>query len=326
MTELQLQLPANPDNARFRSRGITVSIVIHGLLFLVILMNPEFLRTPPKRIIRIAGQDYDLSKLQMQELFLPPRPRPPAVAESRPLIQPPAPEPPPQPAQPSPPVPPPAVIGPDDILAEGARPDGTARPSRGDRAGDLSRGGVPEPPKPAGREPPAPSANREGKTESAVNTNPDALRLPDLMARAGRIVDEQVQQSMRRGSGRTAGTDQGLPEQPNFSTEEPTILSDTKGYDFGPYLNQVVNRVRFNWYSLIPEAARLGRRGRVVLIFTIIKSGNVQELRMVANSGADSLDRAALGSIQASNPFPQLPQNFDGDNLVLQFTFLYNLR
>jgi TonB family protein len=118
----------------------------------------------------------------------------------------------------------------------------------------------------------------------------------------------------------------GGQEEPNFSTEEPTILSDTKGYDFGPYMNQVVNRVRYNWYSLIPESARLGKKGRVVITFMITHNGSVQDVQLRANSGADPLDRAALGAITASNPFAQLPQGFDGDHLVLQFTFLYNIR
>jgi TonB family protein len=118
----------------------------------------------------------------------------------------------------------------------------------------------------------------------------------------------------------------GGQEDPNFSTEEPTILSDTKGYDFGPYMNQVINRVRYNWYSLIPEIARLGKKGRVVIIFTITQNGTIDNAHIVANSGTEPLDRAAFGSITASNPFAKLPSGFDGDRLVLQFTFLYNIR
>jgi TonB family protein len=152
--------------------------------------------------------------------------------------------------------------------------------------------------------------------------------LPNLLDRAGRIAEETIQETQRRftQSGPQTGTQRGIPENPNFSTEEPTILSDTRGYDFGPYMNQVVNRVRLNWYSLIPEVARLGRKGRVVIIFTITRTGAITDLRVVANSGTDPLDRAATGSITASNPFPTLPPNFDGDHIVLQFTFLYNLR
>ncbi len=90
--------------------------------------------------------------------------------------------------------------------------------------------------------------------------------------------------------------------------------------------SQVVNRVRVNWYSLIPEIARLGKKGRVVIIFTISENGTIQDFRLVANSGTEPLDRAAMGAITASNPFAKLPANYDGDHIVLQFTFLYNIR
>ena len=153
------------------------------------------------------------------------------------------------------------------------------------------------------------------------------MQLPSLMDSAGRIVEKSIDQARRQYSQQPPGPRTGIPnapEDPNFSTEDPTILSDTRGYDFGPYMNQVVNRVRVNWFTLIPEIARLGKKGRVVIIFTITKSGSIDDLRLVANSGTEPLDRAAMGSITASNPFARLPAGFDGDRLVLQFTFLYN--
>jgi TonB family protein len=172
------------------------------------------------------------------------------------------------------------------------------------------------------------NAGGEDPEPQLENTNPDALLLPDLRRRANTIVEENLAQSRRdAASGRRPGLRGDAGDQvPDFSTEEPTILSDTRGYDFGPYMNQVVNRVRYNWYSLIPEAARFRQlRGRVVIIFTITKSGTVTNERIVADSGSEPLDRAALSSILASNPFPPIPNDFAGDNLVLQFTFLYNV-
>jgi TonB family protein len=212
------------------------------------------------------------------------------------------------------------------VIAEGARPDGTPRPSQGttEEPARVASGEAEQPP-PA--KPPEPRGD-EGRQQIAENTNPNALRLPNLLDRAGRIAEETAQENQRRyiQNGPQTGIPRGAPENPNFSTEEPTILSDTRGYDFGPYMNQVVNRVRLNWYSLIPEIARLGRKGRVVIIFTIRGTGVIADVRLVANSGTEPLDRAAMGAITASNPFPTLPQNFDGDHIVLQFTFLYNLR
>ena len=112
---------------------------------------------------------------------------------------------------------------------------------------------------------------------------------------------------------------------PNFSTEMPTILSDTRGVDFGPYLARIVYIVRRNWLSVIPESARLGEKGRVGVVFEILKDGSVPQLRLVASSGSDPLDRAAMNGIHASVPFPPLPPEFTGNHLVLQFIFLYNL-
>jgi TonB family protein len=95
--------------------------------------------------------------------------------------------------------------------------------------------------------------------------------------------------------------------------------------DFGPYLARIVYIVRRNWYAVIPESARLGEKGRVSVVFEILKDGSVPQLRLVASSGSDPLDRAALAGIRASIPFPPLPEEFTGNHLVLQFIFLYNL-
>ena len=215
------------------------------------------------------------------------------------------------------------MIGPEDVLKEGARPDAQPKASRGETTEQARAGSQQEPPKPE----PQKQQQADNKPPlMAQNTNPDAMRLPSLRDSADRIVQQSVDEARRRYP---QGPRTGLPggqEEPNFSTEEPTILSDTRGYDFGPYMNQVVNRVRYNWYSLIPEIARLGKKGRVVIIFTITQNGSIQGENIVANSGTDPLDRAAFGSITASNPFPKLPAGFDGDHLVLQFTFLYNIR
>ena len=317
-----------------RTKTLIVSIGIHALLLIFVALNPDLLTSNPKRIIRIMGQDYDLSKEELTELVMPPKPA--APVDNKPLVQPPVPPPDRQPVQPPPPPPPPPppqpqpppqVIGPDDILKEGARPDAQPKPSRGDTT-DQARAGSQqlEPPKPEQQKQTPGSQGENKPPQLAVNTNPNALRTPSLMDQAGKIVQQDLSQNRRPIS---QGPRTGLPgvqESPDFSTEEPTILSDTKGYDFGPYMNQVVNRVRYSWYSLIPEIARLGKKGRVVIVFTITANGTIDNNHIVANSGTEALDRAAFGAITVSNPFAKLPSGFSGDHLDLQFTFLYNIR
>jgi TonB family protein len=154
------------------------------------------------------------------------------------------------------------------------------------------------------------------------------LRLP--LSTPSNNIQEAAQAAAhgRSGAG-VPGPGEGTSEfenlHPNFSTEAPIILSDTQGVDFGPYLARVVYVVRHNWYQVIPESARLGERGRVAVVFEIVKDGSVPQLRVVGSSGSDPLDRAALAGIRASIPFPPLPTEFSGNHLVLQFIFLYNL-
>jgi TonB family protein len=75
----------------------------------------------------------------------------------------------------------------------------------------------------------------------------------------------------------------------------------------------------------MPESAKLGRRGRVIIQFSIAKDGRVPKLVIVGHSGTDALDRAAVAGISASNPFPPLPSEFAGGQVRLQFTFAYNM-
>jgi TonB family protein len=111
------------------------------------------------------------------------------------------------------------------------------------------------------------------------------------------------------------------PAQPSSRLE---LLSDPKGIDFRPYLIRVLASVRRNWLAVIPESARLGRRGQVQIQFAISKDGSVPKLVIAVPSGAEALDRAAVAGISASNPFPPLPTEFTGDQVRLQLTFSYN--
>jgi TonB family protein len=117
-----------------------------------------------------------------------------------------------------------------------------------------------------------------------------------------------------------------LPGQPGRQGSRLELLSDPQGVDFRPYLTLVLSAVRRNWFAVIPESAKLGRRGRVQIQFAISRDGNVPKLVISTPSGTDSLDRAAVAGVSASNPFPPLPAEFHGNEIRLQFTFLYNLR
>ena len=101
------------------------------------------------------------------------------------------------------------------------------------------------------------------------------------------------------------------------------ILSDTRGVDFGPYLKQILKKVRENWYHLIPLCAET-MKGKLAIEFAITKDGRLADMRLVSTAGETALDRAAWGGITASNPFPALPSEFTGPYLALRLRFAYN--
>jgi TonB family protein len=101
------------------------------------------------------------------------------------------------------------------------------------------------------------------------------------------------------------------------------LRSDTEGVDFRPYLIQILATIKRNWMAVIPQSARMGRRGKVALQFVIAKSGNIDKVVYAEQSGTNALDRAAVAGVSASNPLPPLPSEFKGNRIVLQLNFVY---
>jgi TonB family protein len=185
----------------------------------------------------------------------------------------------------------------------------------------------PPPPKPA----PAKRVNPfESPSAASVPSSQPRIALPS----AG--VEETIRSVVKGagGAGLTVGDVPGSgsitegamqlprPGRPGSTLE---LLSDPKGVDFRPYLVQVLASVRRNWYAVMPESARLGARGRVVIQFIISRTGQVPKLVIAVPSGLEALDRAAVASISASNPFPPLPGEFTGGEIRLQLVFSYNM-
>jgi TonB family protein len=116
----------------------------------------------------------------------------------------------------------------------------------------------------------------------------------------------------------------GVAPSPCNDCSALQLLSDPKNVDFKPYLLQVLAMVKKNWMAVIPDSARLGRKGVVVLKFVIDRRGAVPSLEFTTPSGND-FDQAAVAGISASVPFPPLPAEYQGDQIHLQMAFAYNV-
>jgi len=156
-------------------------------------------------------------------------------------------------------------------------------------------------------------------------------RLPYLSEMAAAALSQMsdqggMRQAVGDGAGAAAIGGYSAPSRGNIGSGLE-LLSDPEGVDFRPYLLQILNSVRRNWFAVIPESARIGlEKGRVALQFSISRQGDVPKLVISSSSRSQPLDRASVAGVSASLPFPPLPADFKGEEIRVQFVFLYNTK
>ncbi len=110
------------------------------------------------------------------------------------------------------------------------------------------------------------------------------------------------------------------------------VSFDTKGYDLGVYIDQILRIIERNWKNNIPPAARWqGQEGAIFVDMSIVRDAVTGVETAVINvtrswsSGKPAFDQAALLALQISSPLPPLPAFFPYDQLDGRLGFLYNL-
>jgi TonB family protein len=169
---------------------------------------------------------------------------------------------------------------------------------------------------------PSGSPSGTGRLESPKTTVDDAIRALARSGGAGSGVAVGDAGVLNPGDTQEMLRQMPLPGRPGSALQ---LLSDAQGVDFKPYLIQVLTAVRKNWMAVLPESARFGQRGRVIIQFSVNRTGQVPKLVIAAPSGTLGLDRAAVAGISASIPFPPLPVGFQGSEIRLQLVFNYNM-
>lgn len=212
-----------------------------------------------------------------------------------------------------------------DRLREEARLRGNQRPP-----GPQSAQPTPQPAMPQTapqQQPSNPQSATNTFQQPRVQPQEQPMENPFRVPGSAGDVIAQAARNTRTGSGRGGGTGYGMgPADRNAAMGPFDILSDTQGVDFGPYLSRVLQSIKGNWYTLIPEEARapMLKHGKVAIRFLITPNGKVAGMFVELPSGDVPLDRAAYGGITASDPFSPLPHEFHGPYLALRITFFYN--
>jgi TonB family protein len=293
--------------------GILISIIVHMAVIILVLVAPDWL---PFR---------DSTSKPQQAVQLTPRPDPPRFVFVQPRVERPVPKPPDRgPASDRD-----RLARAPEVAAKPANPLPRARgnsPERVDRATpEVPRGQGPEPQPSAAPEPPPepPRAEQELKLPEAEN----ALALPPRGPKPG----DRMSGRMKSGGslGDALRNLQRYLENEQFDNPQggggsfgPEIQFDTKGVEFGPWIRRFIAQVKRNW--LIPYAAIMSTRGRVVITFNVHKNGMLTDLSVVAPSPIEAFNNAAVGALSASNPTAPLPVEYPADKAFFTVTFLYN--
>jgi outer membrane biosynthesis protein TonB len=294
------------------------SVVFHILLILAIIVEPKVFPAKPK-----TQADLDLARRQMTILLPPgafetPRPTPrrqpvaPMKVDPRILRKVAPPEPTPAPPAPKPP---------ERVVKE--------LPSAPEPKHDVT-----PPPETTA---PAPKTDAP-KQPLKLETPEEQPKLNSLLipkSSPGRAIQDSMRDAGKMNAPRPVGgggqiPTRGVPGGGGRGSAAAGIemLTPTEGVDFNDYLARVYQSVKRNWFAVMPASVELGDKGVVSLQFRIMKDGGVPdgEPVKVFGSGKEPLDRAAVSSIRASNPFEPLPPQFSGPYIELRFTYYYNLQ
>lgn len=91
----------------------------------------------------------------------------------------------------------------------------------------------------------------------------------------------------------------------------------TLGTRFGAYVNIMRQRIADKW-----NTSGMNNDGRRVLItFSILRDGRVQDVRVAQTSGNYSLDSSAQRAVLEANPLPPLPPGFEKDSAQVELWF-----
>jgi len=293
------------------------SVIIHILLIVAIIIEPKVFPARPK-----TQEDLDLARRQMT-ILLPPgafeTPRP------TPRREPPA---------------PPMKVDPR-ILRKVAPPEPKPQPTPPPKEPERVVKELPSAPVPQPNATPPPETT---KPKTDAPKQPLKLETPDEQPRPnsliipknspGSSIRDSIREASKMNTPRPIGGEQ-IPTRPapggggrGSAAAGIEMLTPTEGVDFNDYLARVYQSVKRNWFAVMPASVELGDKGVVSLQFRILKNGGVPdgEPVKVFGSGKDPLDRAAISSIRASNPFEPLPPQFSGPYIELRFTYYYNLQ
>jgi TonB family protein len=168
----------------------------------------------------------------------------------------------------------------------------------------VERPPAPIPPKMTVPEPkakPAPKPERPARADEPAVVRPPSVG-DEVRAGTTKVETEARGPGFGLSSGGAIGSNQATVEVSNFCCKE--------------YIEIVLERIEDGWDKDI------GRRGSVIIRFTVRRDGSVTSATVHQTSGFAPLDESARRAVQVAR-LPPLPRQFTDEALTIRLTFNY---
>ena len=110
----------------------------------------------------------------------------------------------------------------------------------------------------------------------------------------------------------------------NIPRKEETVDLNTKEFKYFSYFLKLKRQIEGVWHYPT-ESAQRGEQGHLNVIFTITKTGYLEDVKIIKSSGYGRLDSEAIRAIRVASPYTPFPQSWDGlERLNVRATFEYN--
>lgn len=112
-------------------------------------------------------------------------------------------------------------------------------------------------------------------------------------------------------------------EEAAIPTPEAPVVSvgvDVPSFKFPFYLKLIQSKIGSEWSP--PSVGRAIDLKEVVVSFTLISTGRIQEVEVKKSSGNAYFDQAALRAVYSASPLPPLPKGFTERSLRVHFSFI----
>ena len=182
------------------------------------------------------------------------------------------------------------------------------------RVANDTKSQVPAPPKPEPK-------------KAAAKQEPDAIALKSSRAQKeprraqqGRAAQKQEYTPNQLTSAEGAAASSPLYAQAPGAGGVGVGAGAPFGARFGAYANLVRDRVAQRWRTDQVDS-RLRTLPPAIVIFEIMRNGQVRNIRVIQSSGNRALDYSAERAITEASPFEPLPMAYGGDSATIEFWF-----